>query len=107
MRPSFLPVAVALLVSAAVTGAGEPAPAPRMVVRPVSTDLRKALKLDPFYEKATDYKGLPILSSAKVSDAALVEARYLISQMLRGRDDLVKAMVKRNCRFVIPNDQGP
>ena len=101
MRPSFLPAAVALLVSAAVTGAGEPAPAPRMVVRPVSTDLRKALKLDPFYEKATDYKGLPILGSGKVSDAGLAEARHLIGQMLRDRDDVTRALVKARCRFVV------
>jgi alpha-glucosidase len=77
------------------------APAPRPVVVPVSDELRKALKLDPFYEKATDYKGLPILSSGKVSDAALAEARYLIGQVLADRDDITRALVKANCRFVV------
>ncbi len=72
-----------------------------MIVRPVEDRLRKSLKLDPFYEKTTDYKGLPILASGKVSDAALAEARYLIGQMLKDRDDVVKAMVKADCRFVV------
>lgn len=79
----------------------EVAPAPRLVIRPVSDELRKSLRLDPFYEKATDYKGLPIVSSGKVSDAGLAEARHLIGLMLQHRDDVVKAMVKANCRFVV------
>jgi hypothetical protein len=81
--------------------AAEQSPAPRPVVRPVSDDLRKSLRLDPFYEKATDYKGLPILCSGKVSDEALAEARYLIGQMLADRDDIARALVKANCRFVV------
>lgn len=87
-----------------VTGASEPrdaVPAPRMIVRPVSEELRKALKLDPFYAKTADYKGLPILASDKVSDAALAEARYLIGMMLADRDDVTRALVKANCRFVV------
>lgn len=83
------------------SAAPEVAPAPRLVVRAVSDDFRKSLKLDPFYEKTTDYKGLPILSSGKVSDAGLAEARYLIGRMLQDRDDVTKAMVKANCRFVV------
>jgi alpha-glucosidase len=79
----------------------EPAPVPRPVVRAVPDDLRARLKLDPFYEKSTDYKGLPILSSGKVSDAGLAEARYLIGRMLAGRDDVTAAMVKAGCRFVV------
>jgi alpha-glucosidase len=63
--------------------------------------VREALKLDPFYQKYTDYKGLPILSSKKVSDAALLEARHLIGRMLANRDDLCKAMVKNRVQFVV------
>lgn len=81
--------------------AREVAPAPRMIVRPVTDDFRKSLKLDPFYEKVADYKGLPILTSGKVSDAGVAEARYLIGKMLADRDDITKALVKANCRFVI------
>jgi len=63
--------------------------------------LRESLRLDPFYKKCTDYKGLPILSSDKVSDRALIEARYLIAQMLADRDDILEALNKRGVRFVV------
>lgn len=107
MRPARWPAAPVLLAltafalcDARVRG-DELAPHPRLVVRPVSDELRKALKLDPFYAKATDYKGLPILASDQVSDAGLIEARFLIGQVLEGRDDITKAMVKADCRFVV------
>ena len=86
---------------AAAPDSREVAPAPRLIVRPISAELRKALKLDPFYEKTADYKGLPILASGKVSDAALAEARFLMGQMLAHRDDVTRAMVKADCRFVV------
>lgn len=70
-------------------------------VTEVPPELREKYKLDPFYAKYTDYKGYPILSSAKVSDEALLEARYLIGQMLAGRDDIVLALIKANCRFTV------
>ncbi len=54
-----------------------------------------------FYKKHLDYKGFSILSSAKVSDAALYEARYLIHSMLCEREDIVKALIKRGCRFMV------
>src|SRR5262245_10199138 len=102
MRPSSCSRAVAVFLNLALvasTGAVGPPPAPR--VTPVPGPLRKALKLDPFYQKYTDYQGLPILSSRKVSDAGLLEARHLISRMLSGRDDITRAMVKARARFVV------
>lgn len=102
IRSRWLAVVVLVALCARFGSAEAPtAPAPRPIVRPVSPDQRKALKLDPFYEKAADYKGLPILTSGKVSDAAIVEARFLIGKMLADRDDVTKALVKANCRFVI------
>ena len=76
-----------------------PAAEPRVTEVPQA--LRETLRLDPFYQKYTDYKGYPILASAKVSDRALLEARYLISQMLAGREDVLKALLKSKCRFVV------
>jgi hypothetical protein len=67
----------------------------------VPKELRAELKLDPFYQKHLDYKGYAILSSDKVSAEALLEARYLIGQMLAERDDLLNAMIKSKCRFVV------
>ena len=45
----------------------------------------------PVYKKHVDLDGFPVVSSDKVSDAALQEAAYLIEQMLAGRDDVRKA----------------
>jgi alpha-glucosidase len=106
MRPPRWLAAFALVIlTSTLVPAAPPertqAPAPRLVVRLVEDDFRKALKLDPFYQKQTDYKGLPILSSGKVSDAALVEARFLIGRMLADRDDVAAALVKNKCRFVV------
>jgi len=54
-----------------------------------------------FYKKHLDYKGFSILSSAKVSDTALFEARYLIDQLLGERPDILEAMIKAGCRFMV------
>lgn len=70
-------------------------------VSEVPQALREAAKLDPFYTKYVDCKGLPILSSAKVSDQGLLEARFLITRMLDKRADLLQAIVKNRCRFVV------
>ncbi len=99
-----LPAATtAILVTAVFTSrwivADEPEESPK--VTPVPAEVREMYKLDPFYEKYTSYQGYAILSSAKVPDEALLEARYLISQMLAGRDDITAALVKRRCRFTV------
>jgi alpha-glucosidase len=62
----------------------------------------KRFKLDTvFYKKHVDYKGFSILSSDKVSDAALLEARYLIDQLLGRREDVLKALIADGCRFMV------
>jgi 3-mercaptopyruvate sulfurtransferase SseA len=54
-----------------------------------------------FYKKHVDYKGFSILSSAKVSDQGLLEARHLIDKLLGDREDILKAMIERGCRFMV------
>ena len=67
--------------------ADELLPAPReKKVLEVPKDLRDSLKLDPFYRKYLDCKGIPILTSEKVSDEGILEANHLICQMLANRD---------------------
>jgi hypothetical protein len=79
----------------------QPAPATPPVTA-VPDEVAKRFKLDTtFYKKHIDYKGFSILSSAKVSDAALLEARYLIDQLLGEREDILKAMLKAGCRFMV------
>jgi hypothetical protein len=71
-------------------------------VTPVPEEVVKKFKLDTaFYKKHLDYKGFSILSSANVSDAALVEARYLIDKLLCEREDILKALIKSGCRFMV------
>jgi alpha-glucosidase len=41
------------------------------------------------------------MSSAKVSDAGLLEARYLIDKLLGEREDILKGMIKSGCRFMV------
>jgi photosystem II stability/assembly factor-like uncharacterized protein len=90
--------ALCAALSLAAVRADSPA-APR--VSGVPDDLRERLKLDPFYEKHLDLEGMPILTSGKVSDAALVEAAYLIQSMLAERPDVHKEMVKNRVRVVV------
>jgi hypothetical protein len=76
-------------------------PAEETKVTEVPKELRESLKLDPFYQKYASAKGIPVLSSEKVADKALVEAVYLINQMLGERDDICQALVKGKMRFVV------
>src|SRR5262245_18870880 len=98
-RRPLAAVLLALTIGCLSASAAAPPQTPRVTAVPDS--VRAALKLDKFYQKYTDYNGLPILSSSKVSDAGLLEARYLIGQMLAGRDDICKAMVRNRVRFVV------
>lgn len=66
-----------------------------------TAELRERLELDPFYEKALEVEGFPILSSGKVSDFALKEAAFLVGQMLGDRPDLLRAITESGVRFVI------
>ena len=66
-----------------------------------SRELRDSLQLDGFYQKHVSAGGLPILASAKVNDAALREAAWIIERMLEGRRDILNAIVKNKTRFVI------
>jgi hypothetical protein len=71
-------------------------------VSEVPEEVIQKFKLDAtFYKKHVDYHGFSILSSTKVSDAALLEARYLIDQLLGERPDILKAMIKAGCRFMV------
>src|SRR6185436_10379066 len=71
-------------------------------VTPIPEETVKKFNLDTdFYKKHLDYKGYSILASAKVSDKALLETRYLIDQLLGDREDILRAMIKSGCRFMV------
>lgn len=73
-------------------------------VHAVSDELREAYALDAFYTKVLNADGLLLLGSDKVPDEAFQEAAYLIDQVLKGRDDLRKAIAKAEIRLVIMNE---
>jgi hypothetical protein len=51
-----------------------------------------------FYKKYVDALGIPVLSSAKAPDAALLVMRDIINAMLAARPDLRASMIRRNWR---------
>lgn len=59
------------------------------------------LKLPAFYQKHLDYRGLPILSSAKVPDAALQAARDTVARMTSKRPEIVSELARRGVRVAI------
>jgi hypothetical protein len=69
-------------------------------VQPVTKEieLRFKLKGDGFYKKYVDAGGIPIISSAKATDRSLLEARYLILSVLKGRQDILDSMKSKNLR---------
>ena len=69
-------------------------------IQPVTKEieLRFKLKGDGFYKKYVDAGGIPIISSDKVTDRSLLEARYLILSVLKGRQDILEAMKTKNLR---------
>lgn len=77
--------------------------------KPLATSLDQLLITRPpdslgypeFYEKYTDAFGIPVVSSAKVSDAAILVARDIINYMLVKRPDIRSAMISMKARLSI------
>jgi len=70
-------------------------------VTEVPEEVRKTLNLSPFYKKYVSAEGLVVVSSDKVSDKGILEATYLINQMLADREDIRKALIKNKVRFAV------
>lgn len=74
--------------------------APRQV-GPVPESVRRELGLSPFYKKHVSAGGLPVVSSEKPSDFALLEAAYLVDRMLAHREDVRAAMIRNKARVAV------
>ena len=59
------------------------------------------LGLDPLYKKYADAYGIPIVSSEKVDDAALLMARDIVNYMVAKRPDIRAVMIDRKSRVII------
>ena len=67
----------------------------------------QALRLDPFYQKYVDARGIPIIGSAKVPDTALFAARDIVNGQLSARGDIRAELMRRGVRVaVIGVDEG-
>jgi hypothetical protein len=60
-----------------------------------------ALELDPFYRKYVDAHGIPVVTSAKVPDAALLMARDIVQFMLSNRPDLRRELIRKKWKLAI------
>lgn len=95
-RPGLHALAALLLtVASAAQGAAVPE------VGPVPAVLRRELALAPFYQKHIGLGGFPILGSTNVSNAALREAAWIVTRMLDGREDILRAMAAEKTRLAV------
>lgn len=63
--------------------------------------VRQELTLSPFYKKCVVLDGLAVVGSNKVNDFALLEAAYVVDQMLAGRGDLRQALIRNKVRVAV------
>jgi len=94
-----LGLGAAALTSPCAWGAARPQQRPGVPAPP--KELVERLQLDAFYKKHVSAGGLPVISSEKVNDFALLEAAYLLGKMLDGRDDILQALVRNKVRVVV------
>ncbi len=65
------------------------------------TALPSTLSVDPFYKKYADALGIPVLSSEKVPDSALLVARDIVIHMLSKRVDIRDAMIAKGMKVEV------
>jgi hypothetical protein len=84
-----------LTLSAGVFAADEPR------VMAVPAEVRARFILAPFYQKYVGLEGLPIIASGKVSDFALLEARYVLANMTAFRPELARIIARAKVRVAV------
>ena len=89
--PSKVPITpvIALLMGFSACATPMPAPPLPAAISPPPA----ALHLDPFYAKYLDAEGIPITTSARTPDAALLAARDIVVTMTSQRPDLRRALI--------------
>ena len=70
-------------------------------VQAIPDDVRNQFQLDRHYQKFMDAGGLPVVGSARVSDAAIREAAWVVQHMLVARSELLRAMGENNTRLAV------
>jgi len=90
-----------LIVTAALVGCPGGQRRSGSDVGPVSEELRAEFELAPFYGKSVMVGPLPVVGSADVSDAALLEAAWIVHKMVGQRVDILEAMANQRVRLVV------
>ncbi len=99
-RPQLLlPRLAAVLLLLGITPHGRGEEMTR--VAPVPDAVRAEFKLADHYQKFVSAGGLPVVGSAKVNDISLLEARFLILQMIGHRPEVLAAMATNKVRFAV------
>jgi uncharacterized RmlC-like cupin family protein len=93
--PKFVLIFVAIAASAVASNAVNEN------VAPIPAEVRAKFHLSPFYRKYVDVGGVPIVASAKVSDFALLEARFIVQQMIGHRPEILAAIARNNVRLAV------
>lgn len=102
-NPVLLPVAA--LVGLALPGAFAQAP-PTRVTAPAEqlwarVEEKNRAAARAFYAKTLDIQGLPVLAGKTVADEALVRTADIVTHVLAGRPDVIKAMADFGTRLVV------
>jgi hypothetical protein len=70
-------------------------------VQRLPVDAVLALGLAPFYRKYVDAMGIPVVGSDEVSNAALIEAAYLVRCMLQNAPDIAAEIARNRVRVAV------
>jgi len=70
-------------------------------VGPPSAEMRETFNLGKHYEKVRMVDDFPVVSSAKVPDAALEEAAHVVRAMLVNRPDIIRKLAENHIRLGI------
>jgi PKD repeat protein len=93
------------IVTLSVTGeTGTSSKSEEIVISPGGieiTSVPASLGLDPFYKKYTDANGIPVISSGKVREEALLRTRRIVIEMLSKRDDVRLMLIEKNAKVGI------
>lgn len=87
---------ITLLFAACKNDDPTPIPGPDDVTSPPSS-----LHLNSFYTKYIDASGIPVVSSSKLPDKALVVVRNTVRQMMSARADVLAKLIKNKIRVGI------